>query len=340
MSGLFFVLISLLVSCRPNLPTDEAAGLIFDKKHQDNFTKLTKLTNAEGIRIFWWNVAWGSFNGGGNLDNNLKALVLSRSRPDILILSEHKDVILGQETHQILNKAYPNRDFVTYSPSDIVGVKVYSILPIRREEKRALDWAPPYETEDNKEIYRDYWKANAPSEVKYWDRAYALYSINFNGETYYFSPVHLLEPWKAILDVEGGPMMALRMFAGGDNPLANQVRNLKAMIARDFSGSRKGKPFLLLGDFNVPKSLYVVTPDLYKSLASGYEEIFPGAPDSFPSESSKQQTGKSPLPIDVKIDHVFLNSKLSPVGAAVLHMAGSDHYPIYAVIKPKKSWLW
>ncbi len=95
----------------------------------------------------------------------------------------------------------------------------------------------------------------------------------------------------------------------------------------------------MIGDFNVPKSLFGITPSMYKLLAQGFSEAHFGNPDTFPTPSTASTVPGFLQHVAVKIDHALMNEKLERVGAWPIQLKGSDHYPIYVVVKPKETSL-
>ncbi|HAZ14343.1 MAG: hypothetical protein A2X86_19140 [Bdellovibrionales bacterium GWA2_49_15] len=316
--------------------------LIFDGNKTLNLRHLQKVTDAEGLKIFWWNVAWGGFNLDGHVNHNLVNLVESSSRPDLLILGEFKDSAISSHAWTVLRRHYAYSDFVPYSPGDEVGVITFSLTPFTREVQRGLDWTPLDRNMVEREAYKKSWLDKNYNEVRHWDRAYVLYSSTVMGKKYYFSPVHLLEPWEAINQSEGKITLIYNMFFGGDNPLDYQIARYRSFLNYDLGagGIQNGQPLIAIGDFNAPKEIFLMTPDSYNSLSRGLTEGFWGNQNTFPSRYAEGKSGRSLLPMSVKIDHVFFNKKFEKVGGTALEFTGSDHYPIYVVVKPATSSSW
>lgn len=317
-------------------------NLIFDGNRTLNLRHLQKVTDAQGLKIFWWNVAWGNFNADGHVNHNLVNLVESPSRPNLLILGEFKYSAISSYALTILQRYYPYSDFVPYTPTSDVGVMTFSLAPFNREGLRHLDWVPPDMNKAARDGYKQYWLHKNYNEVKHWDRTYVLYSSEIMGKKYYFSPVHLLEPWAAINHSEGKLTLIHDMFFGGDNPLDYQIERYRNFLTHDLGGGslQNAEPLIALGDFNAPKEIFLMTPKSYTALSQGLIEAFWGNQSTFPTRYAEGKSGRSLLPMSVKIDHVFFNKKFAKVGGTALEFTGSDHYPIYVVVKPATSSSW
>jgi hypothetical protein len=335
---IIFLTIFQLFGCRGNLSPDAPTELHLDQQYDLNMTRLHKLSQVTGVRLFWWNVAWGSFNQNSDLDHNLIELTNSNARPDLMILGEYKDMILSQHTHNELKRHYPHQYFMSYSPTDIVGVKVFSTRALTYHGIRNIPWYPINETDSSKQqAYYNHWKTAAASEARFWDRSVGLFSFSHGGQTYTLAPVHLLEPWAALVSSEGRTDLIKSFFNDKLNPLANQIGHLRRIIKNHAGGMQN---VLMIGDFNIPSSLYGMTPDIYKNLSQSMTEGFFGNPDTFPAESARHKVHGFLKKLSIKIDHALMGSSLDRIGGAAIHMRGSDHYPIYVVVAPKKSGFW
>ena len=341
----FLTLISLLVllmtqvSCRPQLGADDPLLLRFEKDSFENLHRLRKLSESQGLRVFWWNVAWGHFNSKGDLDHNLYDLITSNARPDIIILGEFKESVLNTSTHNVLKKHFSYQSFTPYQlDSPEVGIKVYSTSSLTASKRFVLPWYPKsLDTVRDREEIRSYhseWLSKAYSDSKHWLRGFRIYTLKHGGVNYRLIPVHLLSPWGAMSKVYSTEKLIWESTYGTNSPLGHQIQFLRSSI-NSYLGSWTKDPILMIGDFNVPKSLYGITPNLYSRLASGFSEAHFGNPDTFPTMMARHTVPSFLQKISIKIDHALLNSKLERVGAHPIHLRGSDHYPIYVVVKPK-----
>ncbi len=299
--------------------------------------KLKKLGEASGIRIFFWNVAWGSFNQDSDLDKNLMALVASNASPDMIILAEFKTSNLNDPTREFLTRMYPHRYFIRLDESELTGIAVLSKTPFQRcQAPQYVDWAPFAWDEQAKEGYRFLWKDGFFNHARYWDRGYCPLEWPVAGGTLHVVPTHLLSPWAAIHD-RYGKLEAVKQAQLSDyrNPLYNQVQHYRELLRRDFGPKLNSKPLLMIGDFNAPSSIYILTPSLYTELSRHLSALVTDPINrTFPSVSSGTKVphifGDD---YGAKIDNAFGNEHVKGIGQAILHFKGSDHYPIYVMLK-------
>jgi len=317
-----------------------AAGFAFDSNSVVNLRKLNKLSTASGIKVFWWNVAWGSHNSDGALDQNLTVMARSDYRPDIIVLGEYRSQDLNQKTHDLLKKWYPYQDHFTYSSSATVGIGIFSRSKFTRGGLKDLNWAPSSRSLSAQKTFKDSWRSSAPDEVRYWDRRSASYRFSINGSNFYLFPVHLLEPWKAIYDVQGKLGVMDSFFSKGSNPLNYQIEAFRSFVKSELGGNFESAPVLLLGDFNAPKSVLTLPSVSYSILSRNFTECFFGSPDTFPAASSPVSSTPPFSYYHMKIDHGLINGWVEKIGGGVIEMRGSDHYPIYVVIRPKSAKHW
>jgi len=188
----------------------------------------------------------------------------------------------------------------------------------------------------NKSLRSSYlkkWKSGAPSHVAHWDRSYVKLTWSFGSKKFSLVPIHLLEPWAAIEKAKGGFNAFSSFIANtGDNPLNNQIMHLQDKLTRDFGEDLSENPFVLLGDFNIPKRIFGLTPRIYANLSKDLSEAFWGNPKTFPTKSTKGDAHKIFKHISIKIDHAFSNKYLEFSEREVIHLKGSDHYPLYLLI--------
>lgn len=331
------LLISGLTSCRSKLETGAPTGLMFDIDREQDLNHIQKLSMASGARIMFWNVGWGH-NNNGELDNNLQEIVGSYARPDMLLLAEYKPEAVNNETRDRLNDNYPYKVFLKYTADSEIGIAVFCTHPFTLGKGEMLDWAPPGYPDSAKEDYKKEWRDHTPNEAKFWDRSYRVISLKLNGKEYNIVPLHLLEPWLAY-NIRYGKIGVIKSFLSGENnPLGNQIVNLREKLKRDFGDDLNRTPLLLIGDLNTPDSFKGIPSALYKLVRQNLTNIMPGFPYNnvtFPSQSSDAVQSPPFNKISVAIDHALVNSKLTWEGRAVLHLKGSDHYAIYLVITDK-----
>jgi endonuclease/exonuclease/phosphatase family metal-dependent hydrolase len=85
----------------------------------------------------------------------------------------------------------------------------------------------------------------------------------------------------------------------------------------------------MAGDFNL-----TVWCETYLHLNDGLSEAFIGAPSTFPAMSADIRRQSPFNRTQIKIDHGFVGPEAEFEAAEVLYLRGSDHYPVYYVVRP------
>jgi endonuclease/exonuclease/phosphatase (EEP) superfamily protein YafD len=185
--------------------------------------------------------------------------------------------------------------------------------------------------------YQDEWHKKSPSEARYWDRSVQLLAYQYAGKKYVLAPVHLLEPWAAIATSGSKAEKLKNIVFDNNNPLKHQVDHLRNVLKYKIGNVEN---VVLIGDFNIPSRFYGLTPSIYNFLTAGFKEVFSGNPNTFPAKSAGDRVHGIFKALSIKIDHTFIGNGIDRIEADVLHLKGSDHYPIYVVVAPKKAGFW
>lgn len=308
-----------------------ASDFIFDQNPDDNLESISTLQRTHGIKLFWWNVAWGRYNSDQDLDKNIVALIKSELSPDILSFTEFKNEILNSKTLEALNSSYPHQFYQPLFENASVGIKTFSKFPITKIKTSALDWAPAYYSDKDKATYRKEWMDFDQNSVQYWDRTYVLLKVKTDNFDFFISPTHLCSPWESYLKRYGKLKTLRAVKSGYDNPLQNQIDILKNNLVSYFGQQMNNFPLIFFGDFNIPSDVPVPffggAPKSYKELRSFLSIGLKNDKHTFPSESTRNQQPDFLRQKSVLLDHVFYNSKIRMHDSRVLQFKGSDHYP-------------
>jgi len=202
----------------------------------NNNIALKSISETIGIRIFWWNVAWGKFNNQADLDHNIQIITKSNIRPDVLVLGEYKSTIFNNKTKQTLRSHYPFQLFIPYYPKSNIGIQIYSIKKFVSSPIEQLKWHPlNLKGSLKQQNYMNNWLSITPNHSRHWNRSYTKLTWRIGNINISLIPVHLLEPWAAIGQAQG-KTTAFKSFLSTtiDNPLNNQIIHLKKKLKRDF----------------------------------------------------------------------------------------------------------
>jgi len=327
MKKIFLFIFSFLF----NLPLIHASDFIFDQNSEDNLANINDLKRSHGIKLFWWNVAWGRYNSDQNLDKNIIALIESELSPDILSFTEFKNEIFNSKTLETLNSKYPHQIYQPLYESASVGIKTFSKFPLSKIKTSPLDWAPGYYNEQDKVTYRKEWNDFDQNSVQYWNRTYGLLKVKTDNFDFFISPTHLCSPWESYFKRYGKVKTLRAIKSGYDNPLQNQIDILKGFLTSYFGQKMNNFPLILFGDFNIPSDIPVLffggAPKSYKELRSFLSVGLKSNENTFPSESTRNYQPDFLREKSVQLDHVFFNSKIRMHDSKVLQLKGSDHYP-------------
>jgi endonuclease/exonuclease/phosphatase family metal-dependent hydrolase len=307
--------------------------------------QLAPLRTRGGLRVLWWNIQRGQTNhalreGGGDpgpLETNLRALASSPRGPDVIALGEWRAGALSAETIGQLRRDHPHAALLPYSPRTREGVLVLSRRPMTILANRPLPYTPLALDADPaaEQAYRDRWTAQNDDE-RYYDKRYLRLRVHDReGHPFQLVPTHTAQPWDHMVKRAGGGLMgraatALAILFGRQNPLINQVARLGRELEQDRSRepSWASEPLLQIGDFNLPRRLLLLPTASYRLLARGMKDVLlesPGRRTSWPSLSARTLGEDRPA---LQIDHALVSPETQVGAAAVLPLAGSDHYPL------------
>ena len=328
-----FLLLFFLLSQNIDFAWGAAADFEWDEAPRP--ANLMSLANAHGLRIFWWNIHNGRIGKKPtpSLSRNLIQLIHSNLAPDIMVFGEYQNSSLSAGAHAELQDAYPYSFQWSYPPTPGYGQVAFSKYPMSVSRMEPLDFTPIQPiTEAQRDHYREVWCA--PREAC--TRMFVSLDINVGGKVIQLIPIHLFDGWRKYSQLDGQMETALEILFGKDNPVAFQLSRFQALLRESLKPAldaasdpaMKVRPTIVIGDFNIPKTLMNVKTRMYQNLAHNLVEVFKRNPTTFPAMSA-QERGHYP---NMEIDHAFLAGKLQSRGAEVLPLRGSDHYPISLVV--------
>lgn len=295
-----------------------------------------------GLRLFWWNIESGNRSSkrpDRPLDRNLAALVESPLRPDVMALGDYKPGALSEETEQVLDAHYPERQFVPYNDeSPDQGILILSTHPFSEAHTAPLDYAPIEATEEERAAYRAGWTEGNP-DASHYPRTYRRVTLDHPvlSRPINLVPTHAVQTWNTTLN--RGPKAVAAVLTGfdvvfnGSSPLVNQLRHLRATLSDDLGPDLDDAGAVVFGDFNMLRQFGVRTK-AYSTATSGLIDLFLDAKDaaSWPAASAPEFRSKT-MNRKMQIDHAFASRDITREHAQVLPMAGSDHYPLYMVVR-------
>ncbi len=338
----FPILFSLFLSW-PNLTWDKSVPLATTHQLQKEHSAFDA---HSALRIFWWNIHDGEANlalpRSYTLSKNVRALIDSNLAPDFMAFAEYGEEAFQSTDLAQLNSLYPHQLFVRYDEKKDYGVMLYSKDAFEAQPIEPLDYTPSnLTTASAQNAYRKKWCGGQ----NHCDRPLIILKMKhlYEGKEQEFTlvPTHLFDCWRAFeklhtrgtskLDRLAAKEETLReILTGTHNPLWFQIENYKRKVREKTATPLFPAGMVLFGDFNTPNSFdHIYTPTLaFQTLESGLKNAITENEPSFPSNDSVEAKHF----LDAQIDHAFVSPN-TPVGfAAVLPLAGSDHYPLYLTL--------
>lgn len=289
----------------------------------------------EGLKILWWNIACSSTKGlkglndevaynaqPKNLWQNLRVLIKSEQKPDLIVLGEYCPRAFDQATYDQMDALYPyKRAIQKMSPvyKNRNGMRIFSKVPFDTVEEGFIK----SDEIGNFPVLRDCdsttKNGNTAFKQDFWKKAYTKVLVKFEGRAVSLLPVHLSNPWRIYRSCGGTFKAGVEILTGTENPNYSQAQDLIKKFQDE-------KSFVVFGDFNAPKGFFGSQSSTYRLLSSvwgeslivSYEETYVDLFSSFGSHA---------------IDHAFASSDIRATFAEVIPFAGSDHLPLYFVIE-------
>lgn len=302
----------------------------------------------DGLRILWWNIEYGRQNQLtkelareqlGPLEQNLLAIIRSPLRPDVLALGEYERAALSPEVVELIEAQYRFARFTPYNPrSTDRGMAVFCLPEVNCAETThaPLPYTPLGADACEDRAYRGIWKDVA--DERFFDRTFLDYEVRKGGKVFHLLPLHTVQPWSAIKLAWGGGLLgtaatALSLLFGRTNPLVHQLSHFKQLLTQRFGTNLDHSRLVVVGDFNTLAKFGPKSARPYRLAAQGLSDPFAARAEraSWPATSSDAADMQRPM----KIDHAFHSAALTADSAEVLSLPGSDHYPLYLIVRAK-----
>ena len=290
---------------------------------------LRKAASGDNIRFMWWNVHNGMTNSAPEptLSRNISNLIHSELAPDVLAFGEYRVENLGPAGLDDMLKMYPNHLEESYPASPGYGLGIYSRYPFEILSVDTLDYAPLSGMNSSSlAAYHLDWCGTSGICL----RPLVIVRLNVKGKEIDLVVVHLFDAWRKYRRDNGVLSTAWQVMLGSDNPLWFQIERFRGMMAARLGKQLTDGNVVIMGDFNMPKSVFGVKTDGYDALSEGLVDALSGNTSTFPAHGSEEHS-KYP---SMQIDHVFISPKIKVQHGYVLPLRGSDHYPIYVGISP------
>lgn len=325
-------------------------GFYCDKSMSPKLIEKFKVVKNNELSIFWWNIAGGAI-GSNDLNKNLDGMVSSSIQPDIILLGEYTGNELSYKVLKDINKLYPYSKNINYnSKNKNTKLKIFSKFKFNLLVNTTIDATPIHATPNEIEDFTREW-LDLLGYAKSLERPYNLIELSKNNKKYYISFTHLLNPWSGLLEkikrnrpswLEKTAKIALfrKISFGSNDPLYHQIEKLKNRLSVDIKTKiPKKAPFILVGDFNAPKNSFPkeysfstlkLKSNTYRVLSKDLIDVFKNIDiNTIPTETSKTLENK----YSFQIDHIFRNKTAIVVENEILYLKGSDHYPLWTIIK-------
>ena len=282
------------------------------------------MTSALATSIFWWNTARGGRDIYGELSTpkarainaqfNKSVLELTNQEKDsnILIFGEAMVESFSATTQTALSTHYSWQHFFPYNIHEHHwGIWIFAKSIPTQIIERPLDYLPPNLSSDEQRAYRARWMEGLIGDPM------SKIFLDLHFDNYWIIPVHLLQPWQQIREKYGTMATMKAILTGQDHPLFFQLQNLISEIE---TLPLENERYLVLGDFNFPRTLLGISTLMYKQLASNFVDInLDRSSYSFPTKFG--QGLMAPMLLDQSFSTHFTQVK-------VIKLQGSDHFPI------------
>lgn len=272
----------------------------------------------QGLKVVWWNIGCGletsetktrADRNTTNLELNLIRFSESEFKPDVLIVGEFCPYTMSNSDQAKLKSLYRN------------NIHIERNIPLFRTASGGVNQRNGFlilSDSPIKLIRDEVLSVTADLKESRGDRRFVVFELKKNNKNFYINPVHLVNPWRAIYASKGVLGAAAELTSGDSNPNSLQTRNLISLI----NGFDQNVPFLTIGDFNSPGSIYGFSGYGFSLMSRNMTKLRRGYDMTY--------LGEGPFPA-TDIDHAFgLNVKSTY--DAVWPLEGSRHLPIYLVI--------
>lgn len=284
-------------------------------------------------KVLWWNIGYNEYSLPSTvnkqqtqLDDTLQSY--NWQKYDIVALGEYIEGTLNQNSLNKLKSYFPYQKVINYN--DAYGKSIFIFSKTSFDSRVfKLDWADPSISKDSQNRYKEKLVAEY-GNMDTFMRKYIRISTRILDEDYNFIFYHLNNPWPKFYKKIGKIRTATEIIFGRNNPLYNQILNIKKNLEDDFGANYKDENIIMMGDSNCPQNVKGISSSCYEVL----DEILDVVVDkedlvTFPARNSKVFK-KFP---SVKIDHAQVSPGLiGKTTTKVMRLIGSDHYPIELTI--------
>lgn len=320
-----------------------AQGFIYrtDSKVNRKWIREVK-NNSNGLKVMFWNV--GCFMPNQNtphnekpqkLMHNLKTLLKNNQlRPDVFIFGEHcKYPFEYFGVDRLLKRYYPHfkfeRDRYNRFYERDNGMTIYSRYKMYDEEVVMMgssNWMSHERMRSCERRIGHLVEDGANSFIpQSWRRPYLNFKVKAKGHTYNIGGIHLTNPFPLFKKCFGTVKTGLEILYGTHNPNYHQARVMTSHFANS------NEKTLLIGDFNAIKNYSIkIGPFRINLDSKSYRHIKKFFGDSIIRSDMFTSFNNG---VRASIDHAFANKKVRVLATNVVPLAGSDHLPIYVIIK-------
>lgn len=314
-------------------------GFSIDKKKNIIDELVVKKKNQD-FRVMWWNILeCGKYSCWDNRDlviKNIKRISEISYAPDLIILGEFQSENFNYYKSE-LDSYYKVIKEIKYAETHHYSFLILSKKEISHKRIEGVNW---YKSLKDKNTWDQICQEN--SCMRNYKRDLIELELKISKENFKIYPIHLLQPWNNINDQliseDDAPLtrkikIASQIIWKENNPMHIQAKDILSKL------DKKGN-YLMLGDFNSPKTIYGVdsyTYDLFKKSAL--------IPLYFQGETYPTDYALSHAQLDLnltkklQIDQAYLsrkNRRFTSTYRKVLPFSGSDHYPLYFSLRKLK----
>jgi endonuclease/exonuclease/phosphatase family metal-dependent hydrolase len=283
------------------------------------------------LKIVWWNIHWGRPAEGDNeslFNQGLQKMISVVNAPDVIVMAEYRPEALQSDTEEDMIRLYPYTQRANYgNETDDTGLILWSKFPFHLDALDSLDFTPPGLSASDQALYR---KRFCPNQNCM--RPYLQVSLKpsaLDGITYTLVAVHINDFWRNFKS-EGVLKTFLELAGGTENPVWYQIEAFRNALERNLGSRIKSDKLVVLGDFNVPKSI-PFTPLLTRGYQKAGFDLDDAMPNHFTFPTPESTESKS-FP-KMAIDHAFVSHATEVITSRVRTESGSHHYPLSLEIR-------
>lgn len=243
---------------------------------------------------------------------NLRALLDSHYKPEVLILGEYCPSDFDHPTYEEIVNHYPHVHRVVKSNPNYKkrnGLRVFSLYPLKVKDEVLL-------THGNfaSQFLEGLCTGEVGTSDALWSRHLSILEVEKPNKSFTLLPVHFANPWRPLARCANQFFVWAEIHRGQENLNYRQAQDLlnfvdtetKSLVIGDFNAPRRGNVFLNSKAYQLLEDFF--GPNLISTGVSTYIN----------------KTGRYP---NANIDHAFSIQLESQYGET-LPLSGSDHLPI------------